>query len=242
MDMHMWGAMYAPLEQLTLMAMVPYVSLSMDHVTGGGGRFTTESRGLGDVSLSGLVRLFDSQSQSAHLGLGLLAPTGSIKKSDLAIARLPYPMQLGSGSWSVQPSATWNGQFGALSFGAQVAGTFRLHENDQDYTLGHRAKATAWSAYRLTTGLSASVRLAFEHEGNIDGADPAIAGPVPTAAPRRQGGDRLDIGFGANYYFARGSLRGFRLALEVLVPTWQRLDGPQLEIDWNVVAGLQYAF
>ena len=242
MQMHMWSAMYAPLEWLTLMAMVPYVELSMDHVTALGGSFTTQSRGLGDIALSGLVRLVETERHSLHAGVGIVTPSGSVRKNDLAFARIPYPMQLGSGSTSLQPTLTWNGQFGGLSFGAQAGGVIRLHENDEGYTLGDRAMLTSWGAWRLIDALSLSLRVAFEHEGNIDGADPLIGGPVPTADPSRQGGERLDLGFGANYYFSDGPLKGIRLALETLVPTWQRLDGPQLETDWSVIAGVQYSF
>ena len=49
MEMYMFHLMYAPSDDLTLMAMAPYVHLSMDHVTRTGGRFTTDSEGLGDV-------------------------------------------------------------------------------------------------------------------------------------------------------------------------------------------------
>lgn len=50
MTMHMFGAMRAPLDVLTPMAMVPYVSSnSMSHVTAMGERFKTDSNGIGDV-------------------------------------------------------------------------------------------------------------------------------------------------------------------------------------------------
>ena len=54
MEMHMFGVMYAPLEDLTFMAMLPAMRLSMDHATRRGTRFTTQSSGVGDVSVTGL--------------------------------------------------------------------------------------------------------------------------------------------------------------------------------------------
>ncbi len=56
MDMHMFGMMYAPTNNLTLMAMVNYIEKEMDHVTFRGprgttrrGTFTTKSEGIGDT-------------------------------------------------------------------------------------------------------------------------------------------------------------------------------------------------
>ena len=60
MDMHMFGAMYAPSNQLTLMFMTMYMEKSMDHITfqGGSGTtrrgtFTTTSSGIGDTKNTG---------------------------------------------------------------------------------------------------------------------------------------------------------------------------------------------
>ena len=45
-----------------------------------------------------------------------------------------------------------------------------------------------------------------------------------------------------NYLFTDGFLKGHRLAIEGGMPVWQDLDGPQLEVDWVVIVGWQYAF
>ena len=67
MDMHMFGAMYAPSTQLTLMFMSMYMEKSMDHITfqGGSGTtrrgtFTTTSSGIGDTKITGLFRISKS--------------------------------------------------------------------------------------------------------------------------------------------------------------------------------------
>ncbi len=54
MEMHMFRLMYAPMDQLTLMAMLPYLIIEMDHRTRMGAKFTTRSRGVGDFKLSAL--------------------------------------------------------------------------------------------------------------------------------------------------------------------------------------------
>lgn len=103
MDMHMLGVMYAPTGNLTLMAMAPYIKNSMDHRTRMGTTFTTGSEGIGDVQLGALYGLMEWNAQHLHLNLGISTPTGSINEKDhtpMGRGRLPYPMQLGSGTWS----------------------------------------------------------------------------------------------------------------------------------------------
>jgi hypothetical protein len=78
---------------------------------------------------------------------------------------------------------------------------------------------------------------------NIEGSDPDLnPAMVPTADPSLRAGKRIDGYAGLNFEVANGPLHGQRLAIEVGIPLWQDLDGPQLETDWVLVAGWQYAF
>ena len=141
------------------------------------------------------------------------------------------------------PSATYTGKSGDWGWGAQLNGAIRLAENRRGYRLGDRLNTTAWFSRDLCEALSTSLRLNFDHWGNIHGSDRDLTLTAPpTADPRRRGGDRLEAGIGANYVFQNGTLRGVRLAAEFLHPITQKLDGPQLETDWNLTIGLQYAF
>jgi len=81
-DMHMFGAMYAPFEWLTMMVMLPYVEKSMDHVTAMGARFQTDSDGIGDLKVTGLVRLWEDETHHFHLNAGIGFPTGEIDEKD----------------------------------------------------------------------------------------------------------------------------------------------------------------
>lgn len=247
MEMHMLGAMYAPTNDLTLMFMLPYVRLSMDHVNQMGVEFTTKSEGLGDVKATALYVLYRWKGQQLHLNAGASLPTGSIKEKDDTPAgsnqKLPYPMQLGSGTFDLLPGITYLGQSEDWSWGAQLAGTLRLGRNDKGYSLGEQVTVTAWGARRWSDWLSTSLRLDGQAWGNIDGQDddldPAM---VPTADPSRRGGERIDMLFGVNLYGRERWMRGQRLAMEVGVPIYQSLDGPQLEADWLLTVGWQYAW
>ncbi|MGB0513911.1 MAG: transporter [Wenzhouxiangellaceae bacterium] len=256
MDMHMFGLMYAPSDQVTLMFMGNYIEKEMDHITFAGGMgtnrlgtFTTKSSGFGDTSASALIRLWTEGRHVVHATAGVSAPTGSNTERDRILTpmgmtpspRLPYPMQLGSGSWSSIIGLTHNWYGDRWSYGSQWRSLIRLHENDEDYTLGDEHRLTTWAAYRLAPRVSASLRLEGLRRGNIDGIDPNIVAPVQTADPNNQGIKRLDVGLGLNFA-ASGSLAGHRLAVEWLTPVYQDLDGPQLETDWILTLGWQYAF
>lgn len=64
---------------------------------------------------------------------------------------------------------------------------------------------------------------------------------VPTVIPELRGGARLDVAAGLNVLLPHGVFEGLRFAVEVSMPVYQSLDGPQLETDFSVMFGLQYA-
>ncbi len=256
MDMHMLGLMYAPSNRVTMMLMLPYIETEMKHITFQGpagttrlGEFTTRGSGIGDVSLSGLIGLFKSDRQSLHATAGLALPTGSTTKSDQALTpmgmrptvRLSYPMQPGSGSYSAILGLTHLWQHGVISGGSQWRSLVRLDENDENFTYGDEHRLTTWGAWRFAERFSASLRLEGYRRGNLDGLDPMIVAPSQAADPDRQKIERIDLGLGLNFA-ASGRLAGHRLAVEWLRPMYQKLDGPQLETDWSVTVGWQYAF
>lgn len=247
MEMHMFGGMYAPTDDLTLMVMIPYVLKEMDHVTRTGVNFTTNSEGFGDLQLTGLYNVLRQNRQRVHFNLGLSFPTGSIDERDDTPAgsnvRLPYPMQIGSGTFDLRPGVTYLGQADIVSWGAQASTILRLGENSNDYQLGNQFNVTGWVAGKWVDWLSTSLRLDFKTLGDISGADPLLNPMmISTADPDLRGGERLDLGLGFNLYAPRGSLKGTRLGFEFVLPLVQSLDGPQLETDWQLTVGVQASF
>jgi hypothetical protein len=257
MDMHMFGLMYAPSNWLTLMAMASYQINKMDATTYQGmmgatplGNFSTETSGMTDTRVLGLFRLLDSGAHHVHFQAGVSLPTGSITETGSVLApsgmtmnvRLPYPMQLGSGTYDAIGGVTYTGKSDKWSWGAQYQGVFRQGTNDESYRLGNDYQTTGWLAYLWKPPVSTSVRLAYQRVDNIHGADPMIALPTQTAQPDMQGRKVLNAYLGVNMVGEEGWLRGQRLAFEVMLPVRQDLDGPQLKTDWGLIAGWQYAF
>ncbi len=266
-EMHMWGAMYGVSDNVTLSAMLPYIHRSMNHVRFDGLNFKTTSEGVGDLKLSSLIKVLDQNQQRVHFTLGISLPTGSITEEDAVpnappplrnaatrSRRLPYPMQLGSGTVDFLPGITYLGQAENFSWGAQANGVIRFYENSEGYTLGDEFNSTAWAAYKWSDWVSTSFRLAGKVWTDVDGRDPSIGTPlpgvvrgnnalvVPTADPEQRGGARIDAAWGVNVLIPHGFFRNNRLAAEFSIPVYQNLDGPQLGSDWMFTTGWQWAF
>ena len=256
MDMHMLGLMYAPSDRLTLMFMANYWSKSMRHVTYAGGmgttelgNFKTDASGWGDSSVSGLLHLLDTGNATVHATLGLSLPTGSTSETAQILAptgmmptvRMPYPMQLGSGSYDPILGLTYTSHRDRLGWGLQWRSVVRTSDNDDDYQLGDEHRLSGWLSYLFSPGVSASARLEYYSRDSISGIDPMIMGPVQTADPDRQAADRIDAAVGINLA-ASGALHGWRLGIEYLFAVDQDLDGPQMETDDQLIIGLQKAF
>ena len=252
MDMHMVGLMYAPSDKLTLMFMANYIETSMTMANAAGVQaMTMRTSGLGDSSLTAMYQFYKKDTSNAHVGLGVILPTGSTDKliatapMPPAIGRdQPFPMQLGSGSFGLKPSITYNSYFSdKWSWGAQANATIYLDENDEGYTLGNRYEATAWIAHNLTNKVSVSARIKADSWDSVDGTqtnglhalNPIMSSP---ADPANTGGTKVDLLLGLNYKTSHGS----RFALELGQTIHQDLDGVQLGYDWTVTAGYQFAW
>ena len=243
MDMHMFGTMYAISNKWTLMGMLNYLDNEMSMPMG-----KMDSSGLGDVKIAGLYDLVQWDSgRRMHLNLGVSLPTGSIDEKDAISRVLGYGMQLGSGTYDFHPAITYLAQTENYSYGAQLGGILRIGENDQDYTLGNKFEAALWGARKITDSLSASAKLDYSTQSEIDGSDTRLdARNMMMASPgfqtASQGRDITTFGLGLNYYFQNGGLSGHRLAAEWETPIDQKVNGVQLELDSVWTLGWQYAW
>ncbi|MEO1021854.1 MAG: transporter [Bacteroidota bacterium] len=250
MIMHMFGAMYAVSDNVTLMTMIPFLDNSMDHLTAMGQEFTTESGGIGDISVSALYTFFRKRNMKMHWQIGLSLPTGSIEEMDVTPASdpnetiLPYPMQIGSGSFDFIPGLTFLHQTSSISYGVQLRSAIRLTDNDNDYRLGDRFETNVWGGYRLTDWLSPQVSARFSTWENISGADDRLnPAMIHTADPLLKGGSRVDLGVGLNLMAPENtSLKGARLGISYEVPVYQYLQGPQMQLTGIATVGVMYSF
>lgn len=252
-NMHMLGFMYAPNDDMTLMAMLNYIDRDMQLTSYQGpmgtnvlGNFNTGSSGIGDSTIAVLYRLFDSGIHHLHANVAWILPTGSTDETDEVLTpmnmrmtmRLPYSMQLGSGSHQASLGITYNGYMDEMSWGSQVKYTAPFENNDEGYKVGAKLFASAWGAYRLSDQISGSIRLSYMNTEQIDGSDRMIRAPVTTANPDNYGVNSLDIGIGINTVV----FGNHRLALEYQVPINYRVRGVQMDMDSMLTLGYQLAF
>ncbi len=248
MTMHMLNLMYAPSSRITLMVMGQYLVNSMDHEMRNGNTFTTESSGLGDTQLSVLYSLFSRNRGKLVASLNLSIPTGSIDNMGVTPmsapneVQLPYPMQLGSGTWDPGLALTYFKVTNGNGWGLDARNTFRLMDNDRDYHLGNLFNATAWYSRIWSDQFSTSLSLDLNSLSNIEGAD-ADLNPmmVYTANPDLRAGDAILGGLTMTYRF-QNQLEGLRLAVEGKLPLYQNLDGPQLSLDNRFKIALTHVF
>ena len=246
MNMHMLGGMYGVNDRLTLMLMLPAIDSDMNHVVNSGMMagtlFNTAASALGDISLTAITAI---NGRGTLINAGLSIPTGSIDERDVIPAsagvpvQLPYPMQTGSGTWDLILGISQIGHTQHFNWGAQAMSTLRLGSNDNGYTLGNLMQVTAWVSKPLNPTVSASLRLQAENRGNIDGADTTLSATptVPTKNPELRGGSRIDVSAGINFTFSNHVL-----GLELGIPLYQYLDGPQLETDTVLTVGWQSSY
>lgn len=254
MKMHMFSVMFAPHNKITLMAMTNYQQRYMemegthDHATGHHdhpvGKHEMSSVGIGDVKLESLLTLWKTDHLNLIGNISVSLPTGSIEQIGMDENILPYPMQLGSGSFEGRPGVTLFGYRGNWSYGSQLRGTFPLHTNNSEYRHGNSVNATVWGARKINDWLSFGGRFLLSHSGQIIGRNPDLnANMSPSHRPDFRGGTRLDVAISSNLMVPAGiPLAGHRIAVEFTIPAYQNLTGTQLQNAWDFTLGWQYAF
>jgi len=235
MQMHMAGLMYGLSDNITLSAMSGLVIKDMDHLQRNGNEFKREAEGISDTQVNASYQFYNANHNRAQFNLGVSLPTADINEQHGG-ARLPYAMQLGSGSYELLPGISFASHLNEeYSFGAQINGVFRLDANKYGYKLGDKYNVTSWVSKVLTDDISVSTRLDYNKNEAIEGVDSTLNSVmIPTANSSLYAGERLDILFGINLHY------GF--AFEYGVPIYQRIDGPMLETDYKFTLGWRGMF
>lgn len=252
---HMALIEYGVTDDLTILGMLPYVNIGIDQVTNTGDKIFNQAVDPGDIIFQALYVLWRGDRQQVHLNLGMQFPLG-VQESD----RFPptptspdkgYPLQISSGTYDFMPGLTYRGQNDDWTWGIQGTGMIRFGLNNQDYKFGNRFQLTGWAARKLSENLSLSARLDSNIWANVFGAYPLLNQALtPTNRPDYQGGRRIDILFGANFYLPGRDLPsqvGDYLpsqwfSVEGGIPVYQSLMGPQLKTSWIITAGWNLRF
>jgi len=258
MNMHMLMGMYGITNNLTTMVMFNYNTISMDmnlftagshHHNHSGGSLSAanghhmESSGIGDIKVYALYSLIRREHHQLLLSTGLSLPSGTVKikgaGDDLMYPneRLPYSMQLGSGTTDVLPSLSYLYQKERLTFSAQFSTTIRTAYNSVGYKLGNEATVNGWLAYRWWRSISNSLRIEGIAMNKIQGYDPALyAYNELSANAYNYGGQKINCYVGSVIQFKKGCLRNTRLGVEYGLPIYQNLTGTQMGLKHTLYA------
>ena len=251
MDMHMVMAMYGITNRLSVMAMFNYNIMTMNmnmlpgtmhmHMDGGTMVMTADdnssmrshSSGFGDTKLYAVYSLVNKKIHHVILSTGLNLPTGSIRvkgaSDDMMYAnsRLPYMMQMGSGSVDFMPGVTYLLKANKFSFSTQVTTILRTN-NSLGYRLGNEYSLNIWGAYQWFPWISTSVRMEGNSVGIIVGKDASLYNVEPAADPMSYGGENINGYIGLNFYLNKGFLKNNKLSVEYGMPLYEKFNGIQL--------------
>ena len=259
MQMHMAMLMYGVTDRLTVMAMGGYATWHMRMTADqplsccppGSDLMQSSSAGMTDTKVYALYSLKKTDKGQLVGTLGMSLPTGATDVRGITILgnneRLSYNMQPGTGSFAALPSVTYLRTGGFFSWGAQAGADVKLNRNNDGYKCGNMYNATAWLSHKFLPFLTASLRAEGVSADQITGSDPAINIPYnlkgdPAAAAGNYGGQWVNVYAGVNVHFTQQALKNFQLQAEYGVPVYQNLNGIQMTVHGNLLAGINYSF
>jgi hypothetical protein len=264
MEMHMLMAMYGLSNRITLMGMLNYnvSSMKMSMLPGsmhmhsmagmnmGSGEMDMDlkSSGIGDVKLNALYGIINEKHHHLLASMGFSIPVGSIEikgnsNSMYPNQRIPYNMQLGSGTWDLLPGISYLYQNNKIVFSSQITSVVRTGYNAVGYKLGNEVTFNNWLAFQWSRNFSSSLRIEGSTAGSIQGQDVSLYnGNEPAADPANYGGQRISSFIGTNFYFRKGILKNNKIGAEYGLPVYQNLNGPQTSVKSSLYASWSLMF
>lgn len=228
---------------------IPFIKQDTDHISiiPSYDKFNISSSGVGDISVSysRLVEKWGDQHLSYSFGVSL--PTGSITQHgdtprSPGNQQLPYTMQLGSGTWDLPISLSYQHYGKAWYVGTDLFAKLRLGRNNRDYRLGNRLSLAVWTKWPLSNEIQPFMKLSYQRWGAIKGQDDELLVtakfiyPAGITNPKYYGGKKLNAIFGSELQLNESQ----QLNFEIAIPLYQHLNGVQpkerlnASINWNI--------
>lgn len=256
MKMTMVGGMYAPTNEITIMAMGMFMSKDMDLNTyqpmmnrNQLGTFSTSSSDMSDISLGVLIKLQESESSRWHGEVTLQKSVGS---NDVK-GEVLTPMNMNSSMilhYGMQPSDRGTKLVVGVTnvtklserwiWGSQLRRKSTL--SNESWAFGDHTDLNTWIQYELNHAVALSSRLQIIHQDKISGNNPMIMAPVQTANTENYGGKEAYLGLGANFLMHLLPGEVDRFGLEVLLPLAQDKNNLQMDTDYKINFGYQKSF
>ena len=239
---HILSLSHQTSSNLTFLIEGSYIHQTTDHIRRKGDPFTITTEGFGDLLTAGIYRFLNQPSYQLYALGAVSLPTGSIdEKGDTPRGKntqVPYTMQIGSGTFDLQPGLLYLAQSDRIRWGAELNTKIRLGRNDRDYSLGDRYTLSTWIKAPLTRRVEPILKLSLTEWEKIDGQDDELNPEVaPVADPNLFGGTRVNLSGGLKIA-PRGQSSKWILSLEGGIPVYQSLNGPQPRQEWHASAAL----
>lgn len=252
MNMHMLMLMYGLNDKLTIMGMLHYNTNYMEMQMKMGDvvhPHSMKTAGIGDTKVSALYALIKDEATQLILSTGINLPTGvyNLKGSVLDMMypslRLPYNMQLGSGTFDFLPGITYMNKKEKFAFSTQLNSTIRFHKNLIGYRLGNDYNLNTWFTYSWLSFISNSIRVEGMFLEKIKNKDPTLS-PFnePSSHFNNYGGYFLNTYLGTIMQFKKETLNKFRLSFEYGLPLYQNVNGIQMTNKQSIIINTSINF
>lgn len=219
---------------------VPYLMQDTEHISSvpGFADFTLSSKGLGDIAVGLSRKLSSRKNQNISIQAGLRLPVGDInvmgdtpRGGAGTMERLPYTMQLGSGTLDLTGGFNYGRQFNSVKLNANVNAVVRTGTNDNNYRLGNNYAANFSATHVGHTHFEPFAKASLRKINSINGIDKGltIPGEFPFPAsitdPSNYGGEKIVLTAGTK--LCLDSHCDSNVTGEIGVPIYQNLNGIQ---------------
>ncbi len=219
--------------------------------------FVMKSSGVADTMLMGKYRLFADDplipSRQMSLLFGFNLPTGSIdqRNTDHPVPTRqqelqPYGMQLGSGTVDPSLGLLYQRSASPWWWGMNARYTARLYDNKRGYRLGDEAQVDVYAMFQFHPQWLIQAQINASHQTGIRGEmDEYRDGDSGHATPGDPNSPATTLlwntdNYGGSQVFATFGVQWQPVSLHILdlnvgVPLYRNLNGPQLEQDYRVM-------
>jgi hypothetical protein len=187
---HAVSASYALKDNLSINIVVPYIQQATDHISSvpNFSEFVLKSEGFGDIAMGVGYQKQMGASSAFQINGGMRVPTGSIDKTgdtprqgQGTLERLPYTMQIGSGTWDFSGAVSFSKAIGDIKLSAGANTTLRTGKNKNGYRLGNNFGTSITAQYTKNKIFKPGIRISVRDIQGIKGRDESLL--VPSSFP-----------------------------------------------------------
>jgi hypothetical protein len=209
---------------ISFTGMLPLKYMSMDNYPEKSPLFNFTAYGLGDPSVSANYTFFPNQNNLLEFSGGISFPFGSVNQRGKSPVKdndyLPFPMQMGSGTFDILPAIFYRGFIDKFSWIGLAKGDIRIGKNLMNFKFGNMYSAMGMLRYDWLGWLAPSVRLEAmytdKYEGNTRELTPGFL-PDPSTLSTFN----LDFVFNLSFFTGTGIFKNSSLDLDFSLPVVQ---------------------